>query len=305
MSLLKMVFVSSLLFAPLLSIISSNWWLIWLSLEIMTFSMVVCIFFSNSLMKAEVSMIYFVVQSISGVLLLVGGTYTSLITTNQMMCSFFLVVGLATKLGLFPMHFWVIPMLSMLSYWQIGVLLGPMKIIPLNMLYTVSADSTLWFMMMSMSLLSMLCGGILGNIMANFKGVLGASSITHSGWFVLAFMFNLMWMYFWIYYISLFLLLVSMNFLSSEMASWSLLSMSGLPPFLLFLAKAQVIMEFTSYVSTPLLLIFPLGGAIISLFFYLKYVYSLWLTHSNSYKVPTLMCILISSMMQGCLALML
>nr|ANA11077.1 NADH dehydrogenase subunit 2 [Arion rufus] len=280
------------IFAPLFSMTSSNWWLVWLSLEIMTFSMVVCIYFSNSMMKAEVSMVYFVVQSISGVLLLVGASFTSLISANHLVCSMFLLTGLAAKLGLFPMHFWVIPILSMLSYWQIGVLLGPMKIIPLSMLYTVSADSTLWLMMMIISLFSMLCGGILGNIMANLKSVLGASSITHSGWFVLAYMFNLMWLYFWVYYVSLFFLLISMSIMNSNLASWSLLSMSGLPPFWLFFAKAHIIMEFISYTSSPLLLIFPLGGAMISLYFYLKYVYALWLTHFNSFKVSTLMYVL-------------
>nr|QWW21165.1 NADH dehydrogenase subunit 2 [Arion ater ater] len=305
MSLLKIFFLCSLVFAPLLSISSSSWWLVWVSLEIMTFSMVVCIYFTNSLMKAEVSMIYFVVQSISGVLLLVGASYTSLISSNHMVCSMFLVVGFAAKLGLFPMHFWVIPILSMLSYWQIGVLLGPMKIIPLSMLYTVSADGSLWLMMMIFSLISMLCGGMLGNVMANLKSVLGASSITHSGWFVLAYMFNLMWLYFCVYYVSLFVLLLSMSNLSSDMAAWSLLSMSGLPPFWLFLVKAQIILEFASYTSSPLLLMFPLGGAMISLYFYLKYVYALWFSQISSFNGSTLMYVLACLMMQGSLLLML
>nr|YP_010743383.1 NADH dehydrogenase subunit 2 [Arion flagellus]WES82243.1 NADH dehydrogenase subunit 2 [Arion flagellus] len=299
-----MLVFSSFLLGPMMAITSSNWWVIWLMMEILTFSMIVSIYFSNSLILSEVSMIYFVAQSVSGVFLLVGGSYVIQLLNSSNMFLFMLSLGLTLKLGLFPTHFWVLPLVSMISYWQIAFLLGPMKIIPLNLLLTLGSDSWGHLFLLSLGFMSMLYGSKLGIMMASIKGVLGASSITHSGWFILAYSYNLLWVYFWAYYFSLLLFLMSMTFLMGKMAAWGMLSLSGLPPFVLFFAKASVVWAVLSSFSSPLLLVLPLLSAMISLYFYLKYVYSLWLS-STMDNSSSMMWFVMPNMFMGSMLLML
>lgn len=285
--------------APLFAVTSSNWWLIWLVLEIITFSLIACLYFYNSLLLSEVRIIYFVVQSIRGVLLLIGGSYLLQLLARSLIYYLLIGIGLAIKLGLFPVHFWIVPIISSLSLWHIGLLFGPLKIIPLNLLHVLINSQFVWYIICRIAIIRIIYGSSLGLLIANLKSILGASSISHRGWFILAYSFNIIWFYFIAYYVSLVSLLGRIFSRNGKLGAWRLIRLRGLPPFILFMAKANVIMAFIARTWSNLLLIFPLRGAVVSLYFYLKYSYALWLESCKVRRRITIVWILVSLAVQS------
>nr|YP_009407689.1 NADH dehydrogenase subunit 2 [Meghimatium bilineatum]AKK32358.1 NADH dehydrogenase subunit 2 [Meghimatium bilineatum] len=265
------------LFIPLLMMIltTSNWFYFWALMEIVSMSVVLFITSKNKLFS-ENAMTLFIIQAVSGLLILVGGTYVQAFSSNGLLWVT-LLLGILLKLGLAPLHFWVLPLMGQLDYISIFFVLGPAKIPPLSLLcLNFSYQIVLFF-----SLFSMITGSLLGLKVTNVKSIIGASSITHTGWVFFSNLCNFMWSYFTIYLMSTFFLLVSLSKNQDLLSGLNLLSMSGLPPFGLFLAKVYLLSVLMMYFN-PFFVVILLVTALLSLYFYLKFAYKYWLKSMNS-----------------------
>lgn len=135
---------------------------------------------------------------------------------------------------------------------------------------------------MCLGVLSAIYGRILGNNQRNIRAIIGASSISHTGWIINALIFGQVWVYFLVYIVTLFLFLLIIIKLDYFNAIINLISISGLPPFFVFVVKINVLFNIAQINVWPLIALLILGSAI-SLVFYLKFSYSLILS-SKSYK---------------------
>nr|YP_004935078.1 NADH dehydrogenase subunit 2 [Succinea putris]AEQ93918.1 NADH dehydrogenase subunit 2 [Succinea putris] len=261
---------------PLMSLTSSDWILSWFYMEIMLMFFYSFFFKLNqNLMLNFASMKYFIIQGMTSLLLLVAGLSIFYHNMNNMMLLMFFL-GLLIKLGVFPFHFWVIPILNNMNNMMLFMLLYMMKIIPLSFLNMTlveffNNDSDLLLMLVILvSLFTMFIGSLMGNNFSSFNLMLGGSSINHSGWFMFSICLGLLWFYFIIYGIILLFLLLSVSYYNNMTIFLSLIGLSGLPPFGLFFAKLKILtsMIMNKYFFIILMLIVL---SIISLKFYLKF----------------------------------
>lgn len=125
-------------------------------------------------------------------------------------------------------------------------------------------------------------GAIIGLNQTKIAPILGASSITHRGWVAVGGVCGRFWVYFIIYCLSLGLLFL---FLSEDLefsCAIIVLSLSGLPPFVMFLGKWRVLKAALGLSSFWWFIGLPLFGSIMSLFFYLKFFYSFYLESNDT-----------------------
>nr|ARO34985.1 NADH dehydrogenase subunit 2 [Cerion tridentatum costellata] len=235
-------------------------------------------------LTVEGLMLYFISQSYAGIFMIVTIFWNIYLESNMNFFCLVATVMLGIKIGLFPLHFWVIPTTLSLDYYSLIVMMTVMKVIPLQlghefMYLRGSPDQfpsslTLWSLM---AVLSLLMGTIYGLGATSFRHMLAASSIVHSGWLVLSMMSYSMWWYFLGYSLTIWLLLSSVYFQSWFRAGFYLLMLAGLPPFSMFVLKIYVLAKgILTGVYVELLTAAAVSAAI-SLFYYLKLAYSFML----------------------------
>nr|YP_009558651.1 NADH dehydrogenase subunit 2 [Partulina redfieldi]AZZ06752.1 NADH dehydrogenase subunit 2 [Partulina redfieldi] len=296
MTMYYIIFMYIVLLAPFLSISSSNWLILWVLMEISLFSMMPL--FTKSKMKdgnmlGESMMKYFIVQSVASLILMVSGIslYMNLMFEEYIYWVIFSMM-VFLKLGIFPLSFWVIPVLKGVNSLLIFFLLGPMKIVPLYLMYFhlnfYYKTDMKWMFYIIIGVSSMVIGALVGNNMTEFRSMIGASSITHSGWFVIASTVTGLFTYFFLYMMSLSFLLTSLiiNTTKTSLAHCMvMLSLSGLPPFLLFYAKYLVFSNMLLMQVSLVFLMIVLFSAVLSLNIYLKFSYNFILNYvkNNSF----------------------
>lgn len=189
-----------------------------------------------------------------------------------------MIFSLFTKLGVFPIHFWVPGIASGLNWFPLFILLGWQKIAPLALLNNVCENSPdLNMIILLVGGLRCLVGAIIGLNQRTIRAILGGSSIAHTGWACIGVICGGLWTYFFIY-CRRFLLLIFFILLGEEiMAGLRILGLRGLPPFIIFIGKWAVVKRALIEGFSFIYLILPIFRAIISLFFYLKFFYSFYL----------------------------
>nr|YP_009128554.1 NADH dehydrogenase subunit 2 [Phallocryptus tserensodnomi]AJP76852.1 NADH dehydrogenase subunit 2 [Phallocryptus tserensodnomi] len=255
--------VFSLSFLIMLS--SDSWLGFWMGLEINTLSFIPILVPQSK----EMSLKYFLVQSLGSVIFLSGVLNPSLV--------FFCPLGLLLKAGVAPLHFWVLSVVKSMEWITVLVFLTVQKLGPLFGLLVNQFQSTL------VIFLSILLGSLGGIIQSDTRLILAFSSISHLGWLIINLSsMSLFFTYFLIYClisISLVLILKKLNLgsisqmgslgdpISKISLSFSLLSLGGLPPLLGFLIKWMTV---ESTLISLFLIIFLAFSTCLSLFFYLK-----------------------------------
>nr|YP_007475227.1 NADH dehydrogenase subunit 2 [Placida sp. 1 NY-2013]AGC56267.1 NADH dehydrogenase subunit 2 [Placida sp. 1 NY-2013] len=286
MSSANLLFLSLLLSGPLVSVSSSNWIVCWGGVELSFLGLIPLLFLSNkyiSLTK-ESAMKYFCIQALGSAILFYGGLMTFSCVSEEL-TSLLLVFSIFVKLGVFPMHFWVPSVVAGLDWVPLYLILTIQKIAPfafMSLVITNISDSMSSIILILGGMTSVV-GAFIGNNQTDLRAMLGASSIAHSGWLVLGVMTGYFWGYFSIYCLSLFFAFYFLSFpTSSSEAGMGILSLSGLPPFFMFLGKWGILkMSVESLVPMWLMSLFLLG-AVISLGFYLKFSYSFVLNSNGS-----------------------
>nr|ATI24696.1 NADH dehydrogenase subunit 2 [Karaftohelix adamsi] len=264
--------------ALLVGLLTSNWLALVFIMEFTLFMFLFLMYEHNSLSLSPSSIKYFFAQTVGSLCLFISGLYLTIyLSMSNPIVILVLIVGLCLKIGLFPFHFWVMPVMSGLPYTMLGLLGIPMKILPLSLLASSSlvlSQKTVWsFLMLFLSSFSMIVGLLYGLRSVSIRAVLGASSITHGGWFLLASISGDMVMYFVMYSVMLILVVWSLHYHKLYAAGLGLVGMAGLPPFTLFFGKLAVLSAIIQQNIPIGVVVVALLTAVLSLFYYLKFAF--------------------------------
>lgn len=282
------LFSSSLILGSLLAIRRTHWVFIWLGLELNLISFIPLLITSNKFNETEASIKYFLAQALGSGLILLGSI--SLLTNPHLQwrtnfINLILFLGLLTKLGLPPCHFWFPTVISIIS-WPICIILTTwQKLVPITLLAYVISPKINLFILLIISLRSLL-GGLGGLNQTQLRPLLAYSSIGHISWMIAArtSSYSTIIIYFISYVIISTPLIIlfwysnSLSNLTSPKFSHNsilhtpslfllILSLGGLPPFLGFYPKWIVIETINP--SFIIIIFVTLLGSIINLYYYL------------------------------------
>nr|YP_010239434.1 NADH dehydrogenase subunit 2 [Haloa japonica]QTF74804.1 NADH dehydrogenase subunit 2 [Haloa japonica] len=286
MSSANVLFMFVLFLGPLVTISASNWLVVWVGVELSFLGLIPLLFLGNKYLSLtkEGTLKYFCIQALSSAIMFFSGMIFFL--DYSLWYEMFFILSLCLKLGLFPGHFWVPSVVSSLELIPMVLLLSWQKIPPLALLtncLSFSSEAISQYIII-LGGLSALVGGLIGNNMTNVRAMVGASSISHTGWAVIGIATGSLWLYFALYCL---VLVLGMWFLweNSVLSAISILSLSGLPPFILFVGKWSVISNALIGGIHYIFLVLPIVGTVLSLVFYLKFFYSFYLNGVASRSV--------------------
>lgn len=277
-----MIFFFFLIWGPIISISCSSWILCWAGLELGFFALMPLLLRGNYSLSKEVVLKYFSVQALSRVLLFFSGRFLFGIRSFRAFIYLIFLFSLSLKLGFFPGHFWVPRVICGLDWISCCLILGPLKIAPLAFLVNfLGIFSTYEMSVLLLGVISAILGRLLGNNQTNIRAIIGSSSISHTGWILVASVLRQLWSYFFIYLLVLyrfFFIIIKIDMIRS---GFILLSFRGLPPFIIFTVKINIIFELAVKSFSAVFIVLILRS-LFSLYFYLKFSYSLILNSKNS-----------------------
>nr|ALK03378.1 NADH dehydrogenase subunit 2 [Lepetodrilus schrolli] len=299
------------LFGTTLSLSSSHWLGMWAGLELNLLGFIPLIVSRGMTLEAESAIKYFLVQALGSSILLLGSMTTfnlsltwETVNSTHLWGLPFLIMSLLLKLGAFPFHFWLPPVMAGLSWPMNLVLTTWQKIAPL---FLLSAIAQMWaspeklMLLLIVAGMSGLIGGLGGINQTQIRAIMAYSSIGHIGWMILCMTISemILKIYFLIYIVisaGLFLFLYASELstlhqtlymktnklkMFQMMMIFLLLSLGGLPPLLGFTGKWAAIHFMCSFTS-PLPLLPLIVGSLLSLFYYLSLLFSLTLSSSSN-----------------------
>lgn len=143
--------------------------------------------FINSAMinESESACKYYLVQSRSSLLIFSRGFIMSGIDSDSMLdflCHLILLVGILYKVGLFPLHFWVVPVLRNTRILACFWLIGPQKVLSFWLISSMYSyyNKVSVFLITSIVLTSAI-GVFLGLGKTNVREILSCSSLIETG----------------------------------------------------------------------------------------------------------------------------
>nr|WNH37978.1 NADH dehydrogenase subunit 2 [Paralichthyidae sp.] len=292
---------------------SSHWLMAWMGLEISTLSILPLMAQSHHPRAVEATTKYFLAQATAAATLLFASCTNAWLTgqwdilqTHHSIPTTMLVIALALKMGLAPMHSWMPEVLQGLSL-DTGLILATwQKLAPFALIVQVqsSAASTT---LLALGVMSLLVGGWGGLNQTQLRKLLAYSSIAHMGWMLIVLQYSptLTLLALFTYIIltsSTFLIFKLTNATSiSALAAFRLkfptitalvplilLSLGGLPPLTGFVPKWFILHELTKQDLSALAATSALM-ALLSLYFYLRLSYAMALTMypNNISGIPT------------------
>nr|QDH82275.1 NADH dehydrogenase subunit 2 [Parapolybia nodosa] len=202
---------------------------------------------------------YFIIQSISSLMLIMLLIIKNNLLNNYLMDSFILMT-FSMKLGLFPFFIWMPMINSHLNWILIFFMSTTQKLIPLLILNLTfnfnNKENIMWFIYL-MVIFSSMTASIMSIKELNLKKILTYSSINHSSWmlFIISIDQSMFYLYFMFYSCSMmffcFMLnkfninkindLIKLNLFNHKFInismSLNILILSALPPFLTFMIK--------------------------------------------------------------------
>nr|YP_005088761.1 NADH dehydrogenase subunit 2 [Escualosa thoracata]BAL43818.1 NADH dehydrogenase subunit 2 [Escualosa thoracata] len=285
-----------------LAFASSHWLLAWMGLEINTLAIIPLMIQQQHPRAVEATTKYFLTQATAAAMILFASTINAWASgqweitqlTNPTACAI-VIAGLALKIGLAPMHFWLPEVLQgitlttglLLSTWQ--------KLAPFALILQVAGNAHP-YLLTAFAVCSTLVGGWGGLNQTQLRKILAYSSIAHLGWMILvAQMAPQLTLLALITYVMMtaaaFLTLVKVNSTKtitlasawtkaptlSALTCLTLLSLGGLPPLTGFMPKWMILQEVSSQ-GFPLTATLVALTALLSLYFYLRLTYAMTLT---------------------------
>nr|AVP25587.1 NADH dehydrogenase subunit 2 [Sphenophryne schlaginhaufeni] len=298
----RLFFIFSMILGTMITLVSNHWFMAWIGLEINTLAFIPLIILKHHPRAIEAATKYFLTQAAASAVILFS-TFMNALTHGEwdissLSPSMAIPVSLALcmKLGIAPLHFWYtdilqgIPLVSglVLSTWQ--------KIAPLALLIQIS-NSTNLMLMISMGMLSIMVGGWGGINQVQLRKILAYSSIAHMGWMLIILNFNMhLTLITFIIYLTLTsalflnMMMLNMTTLTQFSTAWSksptlalttllmILSTAGMPPLTGFIPKLLISLELVK--TSPLLVGTLFFISLLSMYFYLRLIYTIILTVS-------------------------
>ena len=271
---------------PIISLSSSNWFLVWAGIEISFLGLVPLLFLGGKYMSLnkEAGLKYFCIQALGRAILFIRGLILYFDVVDRFLFRILFLFSLRVKLGLFPGHFWVPSIVGGLEWVPCVLMLTWQKIPPFAL--TVSLVSSNRYRVQELVLIlggiRALVGGLIGNNQTALRPIIGASSVAHTGWASVGAVCGSLWLYFGLYCV---VLLLTASFLwegDSLISSIGILSLRGLPPFVIFRGKWLIIKSALRCLIRIKFLILPILGTFLSLIFYLKFLYSFYLNSKKT-----------------------
>lgn len=272
---------------PFIRLSTSNWLLVWGGIELSLIRLLPVLNLIKRSIPVESAIKYFLVQASASTVILITGLNVYLLEGREYLILILFILGLILKLGVVPLHFWVIPVVKGLKYTHIAFLLGPLKVVPLILLInSINLDRSIFLFLLLSRVRTVLFGALLGNNMRSIRIILGASSISHSGWFLIGGLVGFLWVYFGIYMVRLYVVLYYLKIYPRDnyLVSIFLFRLSGLPPFLMFPAKIVVLYSLLRIGLSPIIFGIFIISAVIRLNFYIKFSFSFVLNRSVNQK---------------------
>nr|YP_913485.1 NADH dehydrogenase subunit 2 [Esomus metallicus]BAF41546.1 ND2 [Esomus metallicus] len=295
------VMISSLGLGTTLTFSSSNWLLAWMGLEINTLAIIPLMMYKHQPRAVEAATKYFIVQATAAAMVLfmslmnAWNTGQWYIDTTDTLSSTVIIVALAFKLGMAPMHFWLPEVLQGLSFTMGLVLSTWQKLAPLALMIQVTNDSNPAILVL-LGLTSSILGGWGGLNQTQTRKIMAYSSIAGMGWMIIVAQLapNLTLIALTVYILTTSAAFITLNMLSAKninimSTAWSnspmitatasllVLSLGGLPPLTGFITKLLILEELTKQQLTAPALMMALI-ALISLYYYLRLGYSAAMT---------------------------
>lgn len=239
---------------------------------------------------------YFLIQSLARILLLVVGLLYFNIFEYEYIYYYFFLIRLRLKIGFFPGHFWVPRIMSSVGIIRLLLLLGPMKFAPLaffNLSFITIPQMN--YIILFLAVVSAILGAILGNNQTNVRSILGSSSISHSGWIIVAMCYNWLWMYFFSYIIIIVYFCFRIFYQDYFSIIINILSIRGVPPFIIFIIKIKVLL-ILSYNFEYLIFLVLIISSVFSLIFYIKYFFVFLITVKKVQKFNIIVFLIINAL---------
>nr|WQH63075.1 NADH dehydrogenase subunit 2 [Tetranychus urticae] len=230
----------------------SNMIMIWFYMEMS--SMMFYIMLNKLNNNKEINIIYFIIQEMSSIMMI----YMYMIN-NLFLLNFFILL----KMGVPPMHNWLLKISIFLNWKILYMVMNFQKIIPLNFIYMYMCNS--WSMMIILNLF--MTTFFLFNAFNN-KYLYSIISLNSLSWIILLMFFNKMFMLMYLlmyFYFNFFFLKSLMNNNSKNFFNmlnfkmlffFVLLNMISFPPTIMFLLKIKIIFLLKIYNLTKFILIF-------------------------------------------------
>nr|YP_008854686.1 NADH dehydrogenase subunit 2 [Gobiobotia intermedia]AHA41563.1 NADH dehydrogenase subunit 2 [Gobiobotia intermedia] len=299
-----MVLLSSLGLGTTLTFASSHWLLAWMGLEVNTLAILPLMAQHHHPRAVEATTKYFLTQATAAAMILFASTTNAWISgewdmsnMSNPLASTMIIIALALKIGLAPMHFWLPEVLQGLDLLTGLVLSTWQKLAPLALIIQV-AQAIDPLLLTSLGLISALAGGWGGLNQTQLRKVLAYSSIAHMGWMVIVLQYAPQLT---VLALGTYIFMTSTAFLALKTSSatkintlamaWSnspiltaatalvLLSLGGLPPLTGFMPKWLILQELAKQ-SLPITATIMALAALLSLYFYLRLCYAMTLTIS-------------------------
>lgn len=287
-----------------ITFISSHWLLAWIGLEINTLAIIPLIAQHHHPRSVEASTKYFLTQATAAAIILFASSTNAWITgqwgiseLSHPVPSTIIILGLALKIGMAPLHTWLPEVLQGLDLTTGLIMSTWQKLAPFSLLIQINLNNSV---IITIAIISTMVGGWGGLNQTQLRKILAYSSIAHIGWIVLVLQFSpsltlitlAIYIFITISIFSLFKLnkTTSINALA---ISWSksptmtaltplvLLSLGGLPPLTGFGPKWLILSELTKQELNSTATVTALS-ALLSLYFYLRLSYAMTLTMSPS-----------------------
>nr|YP_002970967.1 NADH dehydrogenase subunit 2 [Nerthra indica]ACJ69456.1 NADH dehydrogenase subunit 2 [Nerthra indica] len=281
------LFFIVLITSTLIVVSSSNWLSIWMGLEINLMSFIPLMFMKKNSQSSQACMLYFLIQSMSSVIMLMTILINSILVINNVMNEFMFMIlssSILMKLGAAPFHQWFPEILSKMNWSSAFLLLTWQKIAPMIVL-SYLIENLDWITIVIMS--STIIGAIGGLNQTSLRKIMAYSSISHMGWMMACMKFeNELWMMYLIIYSAITLMLTTLFYnysafymnqlqvnMNLAMKKWLMttlfLSLGGLPPFIGFFPKWIVIQSLINKNLYFMLMIMILS-ALITLYYYIR-----------------------------------
>nr|WCL18771.1 NADH dehydrogenase subunit 2 [Phthiridium sp. A GC-2023a] len=280
----KLLFMFMLIFSSLISISSNSWFSMWIGLEMNLMSFIP-LMMDNKLMSSESSIKYFLIQTLSSLILLFS--FILMLFYQSNLFKILMLISLLLKMGAAPFHFWFPSVLEGLSWTNSFMLMTWQKLTPMILVSYILNYKFMFILI----ILSAMISTFMGMNQNSLRKLLAFSSINHLSWMISSLLISnlMMLLYFILYSLMTFSIILYFNMFNISYINqlysmffynkyfkylmlFNMISYDGLPPFLGFFLK-WLIMQNLCFLNMYSLLVLIMIFTLFTLFYIYMLMY--------------------------------
>nr|YP_010878921.1 NADH dehydrogenase subunit 2 [Batracomorphus chlorophana]WHE42573.1 NADH dehydrogenase subunit 2 [Batracomorphus chlorophana] len=274
----NIMFLSTLNLSIILSLSSNSMFIIWMMIETSNLSFIP-IMMSKKMKNSESVMKYFIIQSISSMIIM----FSMIMMLMNMNIKMLILMSLIMKMGGVPFHNWIISMIEGIEYTPMLLMVTIMKMPPM-MMFSIMNMKT-----MEMILLSMMIAPLLMINQNSIKKMMCFSSIFNMSMILFMSFEMKMWMTFIMIYTIMMTtifkqistnkikfinqMMINSNMMNKKELWISMLSLGGMPPMTGFMNKMMVMKTMLNKKEMVMLFFLMISSTMV-LYVYMTYMYS-------------------------------